>query len=813
MKILLFYKFCIIKNIILLMLFVLSLTAQVIGQQQPLTSEGKEFWLAFMDKYVNVGAPTLKVYITSKNNTNGTISMPLAGWTKDFSVGANKSIAIVIPVNLGYSGSSEIVEQRGIHITSDNDVSVWASNGVNGTIDATNVLPTATIGKTPEYIIASYFGFLFVSNIIGPSEFIIVSTEDGTQVTITPSVKTFSGKPANVPFNVTLNKGETYQVKGDNTSDLTGTTVKPISGSYAVFSGDAATDIPVGCTAADHLYKQCYPIKSWGREYILTPFKYQTSGYVYRIIASENNTTVNIPSESKSVPLNSGNYYEENVGSEAAIYISADKPVSVVQYMKGIACNGFNINGSNKQDGDPAMLILNSNNQTVKQSVFKNITTGNIVTMQYVNIITKTADTDLVVLDGKKIISTNFVQVPSLNTYSYAKLEVDSGVHKISSDSGLIAYAYGVGWYETYIFTVGLGGGAQIVASVKIQSDKNQVCEGETVTFTATPKNGCTTQLSYQWYRNNVQLAMNNEQLILNNTTSNDAGSYYCVLKDGCSTLTSNTVMLTVIPPPVITFITPPKIKCSRDSIQFKLGIRNYELGISYQWYKNGSEINGATSSTYIKSVLMPVDAGTYSCIASNACGSNSEGTVLRMGTIPSLKDTVINITRIEGDSLIMFVSPSGTEPFAYQWLKNDTSITGATNFYYKIKSLSLKDSGNYSCEISNICGSIKQIIVKLAVQKDVHVNELRIEHGELRIYPNPANVVLSIEYLVSRKGLINLKIYDIIGNEVGTLVNEVKDKGEYKIEFDAGKLKNGVYFCKVEAGNESVTRKIVVVH
>ena len=91
----------------------------------------------------------------------------------------------------------------------------------------------------------------------------------------------------------------------------------------------------IDCQSCDHLYKQCYPVKSWGEEYILTPFMYQTGGYLYRVIASEDNTTVTIPGQSP-VLLNTGKYYTENVTDATAIYVSADKPISVVQYMKGV---------------------------------------------------------------------------------------------------------------------------------------------------------------------------------------------------------------------------------------------------------------------------------------------------------------------------------------------------------------------------------------------------------------------------------------------------------------------------------------------
>jgi hypothetical protein len=508
--------------------------------------------------------------------------------------------------------------------------------------------------------------------------------------------------------------------------------VKSIKGNFALFSGVTITNIPLSCGPGDHLYKQCSPIKSWGKEYILTPFMYQSDGYIFRIIASEDNTTLTIPAESKSIILNSGNYYEEDVTDTRAIYVYADKPLSVVQYMKGADCNGYigNIDSLNIYEGDPAMLILNSNNQMLKEAVFKSATTNYIDSLEFINIITKTINCDSIVLDGKKINKNSFAQVPFMNSYSYALLQIDTGIHIIRSDSGFIAYAYGVGVWESYVYSLGMG--------------------------------------------------------------------MTCVN-------------------PIIAYITPSRIKCSRDSIQFKLGIRNYESGISYQWYKNEVEINDATSSMYIKSILMQSDEGTYSCVVNNDCGTTSANTILTFASGPSLKDTIISLTKNAGDSLTVSIIPGGTEPFTYQWMKSEDgswrSEAGETNSTFSIQHLKLSDSGTYSCVINNVCGSITSEIFTLAVQEGDNTTQVQSSKFKVECYPNPANLLLVVRYSLLEKSKVNLSFYDLSGRKVIMLSDEDKRKGDYKIEIDAEKLNNGVYFCRIVAGNEAVTRKIVIVH
>lgn len=67
--------------------------------------------------------------------------------------------------------------------------------------------------------------------------------------------------------------------------------------------------------------------------------------------------------------------------------------------------------------------------------------------------------------------------------------------------------------------------------------------------------------------------------------------------------------------------------------------------------------------------------------------------------------------------------------------------------------------------------------------------------------YPNPFNPATTISFSLSERSSVSLKIFDILGNEIVTLVNETKDAGEYEVKFDASDLSSGIYFYKIEAG------------
>jgi photosystem II stability/assembly factor-like uncharacterized protein len=78
--------------------------------------------------------------------------------------------------------------------------------------------------------------------------------------------------------------------------------------------------------------------------------------------------------------------------------------------------------------------------------------------------------------------------------------------------------------------------------------------------------------------------------------------------------------------------------------------------------------------------------------------------------------------------------------------------------------------------------------------------------------YPNPFNPSTVISYALPKAGYVQIKIYDLLGREVKTLVNEFKTAGYYKAEFNASNLASGVYFYKIESGTFSDTKKMLLI-
>jgi photosystem II stability/assembly factor-like uncharacterized protein len=88
---------------------------------------------------------------------------------------------------------------------------------------------------------------------------------------------------------------------------------------------------------------------------------------------------------------------------------------------------------------------------------------------------------------------------------------------------------------------------------------------------------------------------------------------------------------------------------------------------------------------------------------------------------------------------------------------------------------------------------------------------EISLSYTLSQNYPNPFNPTTTISYQLMAANFVNLRIYDILGREVGTLVNEVRQPGTYVVRFDGSGLASGVYFYKLQAGRFVDVKKFVL--
>ncbi|HSW55392.1 MAG TPA: T9SS type A sorting domain-containing protein, partial [Ignavibacteriaceae bacterium] len=112
--------------------------------------------------------------------------------------------------------------------------------------------------------------------------------------------------------------------------------------------------------------------------------------------------------------------------------------------------------------------------------------------------------------------------------------------------------------------------------------------------------------------------------------------------------------------------------------------------------------------------------------------------------------------------------------------------------------------------------GNVQNSGEGLAKRKYTQINfdgtTLPVAYSLEQNYPNPFNPSTTIRYQIPKEGMVTLKVYDILGAEVVTLVNEEKAAGKYVVNFDANRLASGVYLYKLQADEFVSVKKMVLV-
>ncbi len=436
------------KSLLFLLLIPYGLSSQI-------STRGKDFWLGFMDNYT---APQLQLFISSDRNVTYTVSIPGLGFSQSGSLLANTGIQITLPGN-AYSTQSGVVENLGIHVESCDTISLYALNYGAYTADAAVIYPTHALGTRYR-----------VMNINGSpkdwgKEYMVVATQNGTQISIN------GGAPIN------MNQGNVYQVK--QSDNPCGTLIESIGACkpIAVYVGSYCVNIG-GCKACDHLYEQILPIEKWGYDYFIIPYVGK-SGMTYMFTADQNGTSISI-NGGAPINLNAGQCYNGS-GGAGPLFVSSNKPIQVMQF-----CNGGNCDNV----GDPFQILEYPIQQKMFYATFYAFPTA-VITNYYCNVVTKTANTGLLLLDGAPI--GGWSVIPGNPAYSYARPNIAAGFHTLKSDSGFLASVYGFGLHESFGYPVG--------ASLNDPTSNFTVtpqpaCAGTILSFTAQADPNV---VSYQW--------------------------------------------------------------------------------------------------------------------------------------------------------------------------------------------------------------------------------------------------------------------------------------------------------------------------
>jgi hypothetical protein len=221
------------------------------------------------------------------------------------------------------------------------------------------------------------------------------------------------------------------------------------------------------------------------------------------------------------------------------------------------------------------------------------------------------------------------------------------------------------------------------------------ICSGSFVTLNATTGAGFT----YQWKLNggNITGATSSSY------AAGTAGVYSCLVTNTCGSSTSGTITVTVVSPTVSITAGGSTTFCTGGSVTLNA---TTGTGFSWQWKLNGGNITGATTSSYNASA-----AGNYTCAVTNACGILTSNTItVTVNTAPPATISAAGSTTFCTGGSVTLNANTGTG-LTYQWRLNGGNISGATSSSYNASA-----AGNYSCMVTNGCGSTGSNILSVTV-------------------------------------------------------------------------------------------------
>jgi hypothetical protein len=476
------------------MFFLLGIFALQCMTAQEKDSRGKDFWFTFIPN-LHVNSPTtdsLYVYIAASEPTSGRLRYKgrNGNWQNVDFVITDPAIVFTHRVHWlqyelqginpsGGQASSNDQEQRVaenvFHVTSDKEVSIYALNQGSTTSDAFLVLPTDALGE--DYYVLSYNSDRQGSGIIPnnsstPSEFAIVATEDGTDITINPSASTARNGNRNTIL-ARLDQGQSLLVQadlsaGDGSGDLTGSRIqanKPI----ALFAGQQRARIPIKnneLSSRDHIVEQLPSVDTWGRTAIVVPFPKpfnatNLSQDIYRVIAAYDSTDILI-NGIKTTTLSKGGIYQSVLTVPQVI--TSNKSIMVSQYKK---TSGASSSSNTDYNGDPMMMLVPPSDQFQDSYRFVSIQAVNFANgifydqgydEQWITIVMPNSAVASTRLDGQLISSLpGFAAfaIPGTN-FSFTWLRVTDGVHTVTSNERVGIYVYGYGRANSYGYVGGM---------------------------------------------------------------------------------------------------------------------------------------------------------------------------------------------------------------------------------------------------------------------------------------------------------------------------------------------------------------------
>ena len=439
-------------------------------------SYGTEFYIGAMRNYVGY-TEALRLYITTPSVSPVEYIVETTSGVQASGNVTNNSPAVVnLPVSLVTDDALYSSRFKGIHVYTINggDISVLVVNYQSYTIGDYLAYPYQAFPSSQYQYYAVSTGTLAVAE-NSLSEVLLVGNKNNTTVTVVPTqtvtvpvdIQTNSGSKtvaAGSSFTFTIHRMQTFLI-GVPVLDISGTSIisdKPLT----VVSGHECGNVPLIC-CCQHITEQIPPTVTWGTKFFLTPYFGHSIGPYFKVVASENQTTLILTCTLNNSLSSNTTYLElagdvvtfESLSSSSYCYIESDKPILVTQLGPG---GGKNINYL----GDPVISVIPPLKQHQK-SITLLVPSFSSITMLYVNI--ASTKKGPVLLDGQSIsVTWNNIYNNGNNTVGYgAQIQFNysstSVSYTISMQSKFSALVYGFGSHEGFSYSAGVNLNGQCI--------------------------------------------------------------------------------------------------------------------------------------------------------------------------------------------------------------------------------------------------------------------------------------------------------------------------------------------------------------
>ena len=236
-------------------------------------------------------------------------------------------------------------------------------------------------------------------------------------------------------------------------------------------------------------------------------------------------------------------------------------------------------------------------------------------------------------------------------------------------------------------------------------------------------------------------------------------------------------------------------------------------------------------SSNVVAGIFLDWDLGNYEADFSLYDSSRSLGYCYDSGIGNSTRKEYLGVIALNGASSFRSLVRDATDltrPSKWDWISGGfkTTQAGPTDIHQVISSgpytlgpgatrvvafaLVAGDSSLANIQKNADAAKAKWIAINKVVGITDNPGNVPLTYSLSQNYPNPFNPTTNFEFRIAKFEMVTLKVFDVLGREISTLVNELRPAGTYMIRWNASSLPSGVYFYRLRAGDFVQTKKLV---